>query len=150
MTKTMGTYTVKRLEGRHINKLNSRFIFDCAEKVNLAYGNKFDWQDFPLRRFADQHYLIMCYRGFRPVGFLMATLYPSFFDPKVKILYQNLLYSLPNTRSSLLLLKEFIDFGKTNANHTISVIGQNSNIKPRSLERLGFTKLEEVYRMEST
>lgn len=146
---TVEIYTVKRLRAKNIKPVHSRFIYEAGLKVNKQDGSKYDWESFPLKRFAEEHLLLMCYRNGQPVGFLAGTIFGSFFDPRIKILYQNLLFSLPNTRSSLLLLKEFIDFGKTNANHTISVIGQNSNIKPRSLLRLGFTKLEELYRMET-
>lgn len=127
----------------------SRFVYEAGLKLNEQDGNKYSWKGFDLKRFADEQYFWVSFKGAQPTGFLMASMYVSFFDSRVKMMRQNLLYSLPNTRSSLLLLKTFVDFAKTQSKHTISAIGLNTNIKPRSLERLGFKKMETLYRMEN-
>lgn len=142
-------YTIKRLRSKDITYGIGNYIYQAAMKVNQAHGNKFpNGSKFPIQKFADHGVLFMCFKDDEPVGFLAATIQHSFFDPHVKILYQHLLYSSPGTRASHYLIKEFIDFGKSNANHVITMIGAQTNIKSRSLEKLGFSKLEELYRME--
>lgn len=142
------TYTTKRLTTEDYGETEQLYMVEAACKLNRLYGNKYDWTDFKIWEFIDKHYLSFCYRDHEPVGFLAASLFKSFFDPKCVILKQNVLYSSPGSRASLLLMKDFIDFGKQTANHVITMIGEESNIKPSSLEKLGFRKLEEIYRLE--
>lgn len=123
------------------------FCAASAEIANQNFGGKYNWV-VDLQRIANEGLFLVCYRDEKPVGFLLATFNKNFFDPDIKVLRQNMLFSLPNTRAPYLLLKEFIDFGKVNANHIITNIGPKTNIKGESLEKLGFKKLEELYRIE--
>lgn len=142
-------YTIKKLSSKDITYDIGHFIYEAAVKVNYRYGSLYpNSTKFPIQKFADKGILFVCFRNDEPVGFLGATLNHSFFDPEVKILFQQLLYSSPGTRASYYLLKEFIDFGRTHANHVVTMIGTETNIKSRSLERFGFRKIEEFYRME--
>jgi hypothetical protein len=59
-----------------------------------------------------------------------------------------LLYGVKGTKAAYLLFKDFIDFGKSNANHIITMICKITNIKPESLLKLGFTEMETLYRLE--
>lgn len=144
----MTNYTIKRITSESIGPVVVNFLFDCGEEIEKLYPT-YDWTSFKIFRFVRDHLLWVAYRDDKPVGFLMAVQAGHIFDPSIRTLRQILLYSRPNTRASLLLLKEFIDFGKSNANHVITAIGQNTNIKPKSLEKLGFKKLEEIYRLET-
>ena len=118
------------------------------ETCNSLHGNQYDWSGFPILKFIETQRLTVCFRNKKPIGYLMATIGPSFFDPRVIVAKQNMLFSLPNTRATYELMKDFIDFGKTNANHIITMIGEKTNIKPKSLKKLGFKELETLYRME--
>jgi hypothetical protein len=142
------TYTIKVCNGHNIDNTDFNFIYDSADKVNQIYGNKFQWEQFKIIFFAENHRLTICYRDQKPVGFMAATLIKSFFDANCVLLRQELLFALPNSRAANLLLKDFIDFGKLNANHILTTIGKKTNIKPKSLERLGFEELEVRYRLE--
>jgi hypothetical protein len=147
----MTDYKVIRITKFNFKKFDYQilnFITCAAIRLQREFESKYDWGTIDLGSFIQNHYLSFCFRNNKPVGFLAASFSKSFFDPQCKILRQNLLYSLPNTRASFLLLKEFVDFGKVNANHVITTIGPKTNIKRQSLEKLGFSKLEELYRME--
>lgn len=124
-----------------------RFLGDSADAVNHKYGGQYNWGSFPIQDFTNNHLLAVCYRGAEPVGFLAATLNTAFFDARKVVLRQQLLFS-QYPKASYRLLCYLIDFGKLHANHIITCIGQETNIKPASLERLGFTELETSYRME--
>lgn len=143
------TYIIKKASRANITLEDREFIMIAAEEMNTLYKSNYDWSLINFVKFLDEDLLLICYRDKEPVGFLAASFYASFFDPTVKILQQNLLYARPGTRAAYLLLKEFVDFGKVNAKHTISMIAENTNIKPSSLEKLGFKKLETLYRLEA-
>ncbi len=79
----------------------------------------------------------------------MAQLYPHPFDPDVTVLKQDLLYVIPGyPKATRALLHHFIDFGKAHANECFTMLAMQTNIKPRSLEKLGFTEVETLYRLE--
>lgn len=141
-------YKVERITEFDLTSDIANFIFDCAAELAPKHGNRHKWENFKLTRFVSKHLLWVCYRDDKPVGFLMASLAENFFDNDIIMLRQHLLYALPKTRAAWWLLKEFIDFGKNNANDIIVAIGIETNIKPQSLEKLGFTIIEEIYRME--
>lgn len=124
------------------------YICTVSKRVSYKYGKLFGWENFKPYTYAHAHRLMLCRRDGRPVGVMLSRVYGSVFDPDVKILFQDLLYGEPGTRAAYLLLRDFIDFGKANANHIITAIGKQTNIKRRSLERLGFNKLEEAYQIE--
>jgi hypothetical protein len=143
------TYTIKRIGKNDLDFTLIDFLYGAAVALDRKFNHGYRWGEIDFESFVENHLFLVCFRNKRPVGFLAASFTRSFFDPKCVILRQNLLYSLPNTRASLLLLKEFVDFGTANANHIITTIGPKTNIKSKSLEKLGFNKLEELYRMET-
>jgi len=142
-------YTVERITSREqVDDELLEFFKMSAEQVAMDYGHKFNWKKFKLLSYARDHRLMICRRNGRPVGIMLSQLYGSVFDPDVKILCQDLLFTKPGTRAARLLMRDFIDFGRLNANHVITMIAEKTNIKRQSLEKLGFVKLEELYRIE--
>lgn len=126
-----------------------KFIQKVAEHLYDIYGKKFNWKNFDIVRYVTEHRFMVCYRDEVPVGAMMYRLIHSIFDSETKILYQDSIFSLPGTRAARLLMLEFLDFGKSNADHVISTIGDKTNIKRQSLEKLGFKELETLYRRET-
>lgn len=113
------------------------------------FGYKFNFKNFDFISYARGGYFLVCRRDGKPVGVMLARLYGSIFDTETKILMQDLLYvKEPATRAAYNLLLEFIDFGRTNANLIFTVKSQHTNIKARSLEKLGFTKCDELWEMK--
>jgi hypothetical protein len=147
---TISGYTIKKLnDADDVDKSLLLFLETEAEKIANLYDNKFNWRHFDLLTYMRENLVIVCFKDDRPVGVLLARLLGSIFDPTVRILFQDLLYSKEQCgRAAYLLLMEFIDFGSKHANHIITCKALNTNIKGKSLERLGFVKLEELYRME--
>lgn len=90
----------------------------------------------------------VCFKNGDPVGFMFASIGVSRLDGVTIILAQDALYAPLGFKTVKLLYDAFIDFGHRHSDHIITMIGANTNIKPRSLERLGFNKLETLYRME--
>lgn len=143
-------YTIRRITDIHdIDKKLVSFLLTGAETLSKMYGDKFDWKNFDFIDYARRGFFIVCFKDDQPVGAILARLYGSIFDPQTKILMQDEFYVLPGSgRAAHLLMREFIDFGKLNANHVFTMIAEKTNIKRRSLEKLGFVKIEELYRLE--
>jgi hypothetical protein len=142
-------YTTKVLTVEDLDDLSTlAFLYESFGVVNKMYGGTYNLMNCDIPLMVDKTRFVICYRDQIPVGFMWSSLHNHTFDPKLKILKQLLLHAQPGTRAARLLLKEFIDFGKLNANYIITTIGRETNIKSKSLEKLGFSKLEESYRLE--
>ena len=147
----MTTYTVDRI--KDIDDIDGElafFLTEEAKNIQKMFDDKYDLNKFDFLRYARNNLFLVCRRNKKTVGVLMAAHFFSGIDQSVKILSQQLLYvKRPAGRAAYTLMQHFIDFGKLNADHVITMIGANTNIKPRSLEKLGFNKIEELYRMET-
>lgn len=143
-------YTIEELRpSEFISKDTKLWLFENAEKVAAIFDNKFDFMNFDIGEYIRRYHVWVCRRDGKPVGVMMARLYESVFDPETLVLMQDLLYvSEPNTRAARLLLNAFVDFGRTHANLIFTMTTCNTNIKARSLERLGFAKSEQLFEMK--
>lgn len=147
---TLTTYTIDRLTKREefVGDVWD-FMLDMAPKMSGKFGDKFNYENFQIFKVAALGHFYICRRDEEITGLLIATLFPSFFDPEIKILYQQTLYVKPDSgRTAYHLFKKFIDIGKREANHIITMLTSQTNIKPDTLNRLGFKELETLYRME--
>lgn len=142
-------YEVRRLKVADLKADRTLVVWmgEVFDKNNDLYGQGYNWRDFDFD-WIDENYFAVCFRDSKPIGLLVASLQGSFFDRSIKILRQVTSFAVPNTRATYHLLRDFIDFGKCNANHIVTMIAAKTNIKPKSLEKLGFKKIEEAYRLE--
>lgn len=142
------TYTIAPLEESTLDEETVRFIVEIMRDLEKGpYGEVFDPFNFSIARyFAIGGHVFLARRDGKPVGVLLTRLLTSVFDSNLRILHQDLLYSR-SPRVTKLLMEFLIDFGRRNANHVISMIGAGTNIKPRSLERLGFSQFETLFRL---
>lgn len=143
------TYTVKRIVKRDdISIKDMDWLINKLEAVNKMYEDEFNgWKNFPLDQYLSRGNLVLfCYKDDNPVGVLAATMTQNLISCK-KMLYMDHLSS-DQPKATYLLLKEFIDFGRLNAKLIITCIGRKTNIKPGSLEKLGFKELETLFSME--
>ncbi len=144
------SYTIEVInKPEQLDKDFIAFFCKAARSVSSAYDNKFDWTQMEIVDYAGNGLILVCRRDGVLVAAVLARLLRSVFDRSKVILYQDLLYAGPDAgRAAHLLMRTLIDFGKTSAHHLITCVGEKTNIKGRSLERLGFKKLETLYRME--
>lgn len=124
------------------------YNFFMSELPHVENIFKLDGSNFNFDQYAKNHYVWVCWKEGRPVGIMMAQLYGSVFNPDQKILFQDLLYVKKSTsKAAYLLMKEFIAFGQANAKIVFTCKTKHTNIKERTLKRLGFEKTEEIYRL---
>lgn len=142
-------YTIDRLKSTDIRGDVLEFFRKEAVNISEMFGNKFDYNYCPVFKLADNGILLICRRDGKITGLLLAFINPSVFDVNTKILQQQILYSIPNSgRTAYHLFKNFIDIGKSEANHIITMLTSQTNIKPETLKKLGFEELETLYRLE--
>ena len=125
------------------------FFQKGAKEISEMHEMKIPWQNFPLQQYMEQARIMVYEQNGELKGFMLSRLTSSIFNSNVILLVQDLLYTRPGTRASYYLMQDFIDFGKANADHLISMVGKKTNIKGKNLERLGFSELEVIYRMET-
>lgn len=144
--------TEYRIKVINRSDLDDQFLLDYFRFVGMRvaklYGDRFNWRHFPIREYVRDYRVTVCYKGNIPVGVMLVKTFPSTFDVTTTICYQDLLWAEPKTRASKMLMDDFIDFGRRNANHIVTMIGEHSNVSERRLNKLGFKKLETLYRME--
>lgn len=144
------TTRIKVLTSRNMTYGEMEFIAAVGRHLAKRYKVGFQSEKFNLVLYADHARITIAYDAKdRPIGLMLSRLYRSVFDGTTRILMQDLLYARPGSRASKVLLDDFIDFGRHNADHILTVIGERTCIKPSSLTGMGFKELETIYRMET-
>ena len=86
------------------------------------------------------------------VGFIIGAMTPHLFNPKVIVLAQLLWWVDParrKSRAGYLLLREFIDWGKKNADWITFSLEENSPLNEQTLIKIGFRRTERSYLIEN-
>lgn len=123
------------------------FLYDAGRKLNNIFSQNYDFKKLDLQNYADNNRIVVCKKGEKVVGIMLSRLSRAIFDPTVILYVQDTLYCT-RPKATSMLLRDFIDFGKLHADHIITMTTPHTNIKGRSLEKLGFKELETFYRME--
>jgi hypothetical protein len=144
------SYTIEQLVNpedftEHVKK----FFREEAPKISEMFDNKLNYKNCPIYEIAKKYIFLVCRRDGEMRGYMICFLTNTPLDPEVKILRQLSFYVKPDSgRTAYHLFQKFIDIGKDRANHIITMLTSQTNIKPSTLENYGFKKLETLYRME--
>ena len=146
----MTVYTIERVCSiKEISIAQLRFLDEIVPQANEMFGNSFNLKKVSYPRMLEKGVVFFCKRDGEVTGIMVSSLGRSAFDLETIIFTQQLFYVKPASgRTAYHLFKKFIDFGKENANHIISMITSQTNIKSSTLKRWGFKELETWYRME--
>jgi hypothetical protein len=113
------------------------------------FNHKLNWKNAPIGHLINNYQFYICRRDGEVTGHLICYVFTSPLDVKVKILYQLAFYAKPDSgRTAWHLFQKFIDIGKKEANHIITMLTSQTNIKPSTLKNLGFEEVETLYRLE--
>jgi hypothetical protein len=147
---TLATYTIEQLNDTFdFTGDVMMFLREEVPKINEMFGGDFDYSNFPLNNFAKNAVFLVSKRNDKITGIMLASLCPSLFDKNFKILQQELFYVKPDSgRSAYYLFQKFIDIGRLKANHIITMLTSQTNIKPSTLVKLGFRQTEVLYTLE--
>ena len=144
------TYTIEQLTSeKDFTEHVKKYFREEAPKISALFDNKLDYRNCPIYELAKNCIFLVCRRDGVVRGHMICYIFNSPLDPKVKILYQLSFYVKPDSgRTAYHLFQKFIDIGKNQANHIITMLTSQTNIKPSTLENMGFKELETLYRME--
>lgn len=121
------------------------FIVKSLTEINDSRDKFYNNVSFNLKKYLENYYCFVCRKDKKLVGFILAMKGPSAFSNQTQILISDVLYAVPGTRAAHHLIHHFIDIGKRNADHVIIALNVKSNIKPRTLERLGLKETEKLF-----
>jgi hypothetical protein len=143
-------YTIEQLTLEDLKKQDVIvYLIMVVPKIGKLFEDKFDWRNADVEYLVKNRIFLICRRDGKISGHLICNLFNSPLDPKVTILQQTLFYVKPDSgRTAYHLFQKFIDIGKDRANHIITMLTTHTNIKPITLENMGFKELETMYRME--
>jgi len=146
----MTTYTVKRLNSILCLDDNIiKFLNEEIPNISKLFDDKFDFNNCVIEGLIRAGYFLVVKRNGETTGLHVSFLSKSPFDFNCRILTQQLFYVKPESgRSAYHLFKKFIDIGKSEADHIITMLTSQTNIKPETLNNMGFSELETLYRME--
>lgn len=143
MTSRIADYTISRVTDVPYYSDVADFFHGLQKELDLY---DLDFNNFDFRKYAEENFVLICRRKGKLVGCLFARLYPCIWDHKNKTLYQDGLFCLKSSgKAAYLLLNEFIDFGRKEANLVFTCRTKYTNVKDESFKRLGFKKVEELY-----
>lgn len=143
----MTTYTIEKVN-LYSDELRNFLEVECP-KISSIFGSKFNYENAAIKLMIEKGIFLVAKRNGEIRGIHISWLSKSPLDMNVKILQQQLFYVKPNSgRTTYHLFKKFIDIGKSEANHIITMLTRQTNIKPDTLVKLGFSELEVLYRLE--
>lgn len=148
MTKTT-TYAIEKLDKYTVHDDEVvKYLWEVGSHLSHLFGGHLDWNSTPYELLAEHRQFYICRRNGEITGHLICHIYRSPLDVTKKILYQTSLHAKPDSgRTAWHLFQKFIDIGRKDANHIITMLTSQTNIKPSTLENMGFEKLETLYRM---
>jgi len=145
----MTTYTIERLTNALITSEIANYLVTEAPKISAMFDNKLDWNKTPFAHLIENYQFYICRRNGEITGHLICYIFTSPLDTSKKILYQLAFYAKPDSgRTAWHLFQKFIDIGRKDANHIITMLTSQTNIKPSTLKNLGFEEVETLYRLE--
>lgn len=147
MRWTMTVYKVERVT-KHSDELD-KFLKETCPEISKMFGSKFNHERAAVHHMINKGYFLIGRRNGEIRGIHISWLMFSPLDMTKKILHQQLFYVKPDSgRMAYHLFEKFIDIGKGEADHIITMLTSRTNIKPCTLESKGFKMLEVLYRLE--
>lgn len=146
MTLHSGTYTIERVT--KLPPYGELADFYYSVVPDLCELLRVDMRGFDVFSYCESNLVWVCRRNGKLVGVMFARLYPYIWDTSKIVLFQDGLFCIKSSgKAAFLLLETFIDFGRSQANLIFTCRTKHTNVKEKSLERLGFEKSEELYSM---
>ena len=144
-------YTIKRLEWENHDDVLEflKWLRINGPEISKTFDYKFNWENAHVEMMIKKGIFLVGKKNDVITGFHISFLITSPLDVNVKLLQQQLFYVMPDSgRMAYHLFQKFIDIGKSEANHIITMLTRHTNIKPETLGRWGFKELEVLFRLE--
>jgi hypothetical protein len=142
------TYTIKR--ERELTDELVKFICAEASGLNKLFGGKYNWFNMAVQEMLDKGIFLVGYKKGEIRGIHVSFLVNHPLDRKLKVLQQQIFYVKPDSgRMAFHLFNKFIDIGRSEADHIITMLTRHTNIKSETLINKGFEEIQVTYRLES-
>lgn len=144
-------YTIERLQKpEDFTEDVVKYFNEVMPKIGKLFDDKLDFRNCKPELLAERGVFFICRRNGKITGQHISSLTLCPLDLGKTILQQIHFYAKPDSgRTAYHLFKKFIDFGKLNADHIITMLTSQTNIKPETLNKMGFEELETLYRLET-
>lgn len=125
------------------------FLRANRDHMSAALGGKFNLNNTAVEHMLNKGIVLVGKRRGEIRGVHVSWLARNPIDMEILQLHQQLFYVIPESgRMAYYLFQKFIDIGKSNANHIITMLTRHTNIKPETLKKFGFNELEVLYSLE--
>ena len=146
-------YTIDRVNSEELKKYDfAKYMLDQLPLFKEKFTGDFNLDNMTnegAHHLLDGKMFFICRRDGEITGHLICEIYTHPFDQDLRVLQQISLWVKPDSgRTAYHLFQKFIDIGKCEADHIYTMLTSETNIKPSTLERMGFKYAETVYRME--
>lgn len=141
----MSKYTTREIDNPYELLMHYGFFYDVRESEEKLYP-AFKDSTFNILEFAGS--VVVCFKDDQPVGLLLYHIAPCLWRQDIRILTQHLLWTQAKTRAVYYLLRHLKKVGEEKADMIFCPIGHATNLKPSSLEKMGFKLLETTYSYE--
>lgn len=126
-----------------------KFLDQNLPDLAATFEGAFDFRNANVSEMIRSGIFLVGRRNGEIRGLHISWLFKSPLDMNTKVLQQQLFFVKPDSgRMAYHLFQKFIDIGKTEANHIITMLTRHTNIKPKTLNSMGFKELEVLYRLE--
>jgi RimJ/RimL family protein N-acetyltransferase len=124
----------------------SKFI----ETKYELYGSD-EYTEDGIKILIEKHFLTIATLEEKPVGFIAGYFNPHLFNPAILVLCELFWWVVPehrNSRVGAMLMNEFIDFGKKNAQWISCSLNRFTEVNQKSLLKRGFHEHERTFLLE--
>lgn len=116
------------------------------------FGNDKQYQTKLVSMLIEKHLFLIAEKNGEQVGFIAGTILPHAYNPEMICLNETFWWvkeEFRNSRAGLLLLNEFIKYGKENCEWTVMTLEDVSPVNHKTLLSRGFKPKETSFLLES-
>lgn len=146
------TYKIRRAQATDVAwlKCELRKFSTFIETKYELYGSE-EYTEDGLKLLIEKHFLTIATQEENPVGFIAGYFNPHLFNPSILVLCELFWWVTPehrNSRVGAMLMNEFIDFGKKNAQWISFSFNRFTEVNEHALTKRGFHLHEKTYLLE--
>lgn len=104
-----------------------------------------------IKALVEQQVVFIAEKSGEQLGFIGGVLMPHYFNPKIKVLAETFWWVAEEhrgSRAALLLMKEFVEYGKVHADWITMALEALSPVNEKCLTKRGFKLQERAFLME--
>lgn len=144
-------YTIRKAAVSDINYILSQ-LKEFSEFFDSKYS-LYDEESAPgiLEMMINEHVFLLAFKDDEPVGFISGFVTPHLFNAKIKTLTETFWWvdkKHRGSRAGLILLNEFVKYGKENCHWIFMTLEKNSPVRDETFTRLGFIEKEKNFLLE--